>query len=372
MNNYSDDKAATGEGSSRKSIPRPIHYTRELNEKPASNEPKSSYTDDSEYLNEEYFLGKLGRSSRKYKASRTVSSTESLKTFDSSETNSMSGQPRSNNHPVLKSHSVGTMIVEMDDEVFSPPQNKLIEDSNAQIVRGDLGRGGQSGNSLSVEKIRRSQFGKVTLRPRRSRSADFVFVDGKKKPWNGHQKARKDKQQARYQYEVGAGVGGDFYIGDNSDSNESSENDDYCPPEINNYIPSEIEIKVLQLIENVENNLIKGSPKLVLEKLNLRFDDIPYHLLSTEPLCSKLHKLSLKNNSIYELSPVIVQGRMTGLSTLILQHCDLRSLPDNWNLPNLRILDLSHNKLSWVGVVSVDECFILLSQHKSYLETDYF
>lgn len=367
--NYSDDKA-----SNRKSIPRPIHYTRELNEKPASNEPKSSYTDDSEYLNEEYFLGKLGRSGRKYKASRTLSSTESLKTFDSSETNSMTGQPpRNNHHAVCKSHSVGTMIVEMDDEVFSPPQNKLIEDSNnAHIVRGDLGRGGQSGNSLSAEKLRRSQSGKVTLRPRRSRSADFVFVDGKKKSWNGHQKARKDKQQARYQYEVGAGVGGDFYIGDNSDSDESSENDDYGPPQVNNYNPSEIEIKVLQLIENVENNLIKGSPKLVLEKLNLRFDDIPYHLLSTEPLCSKLHKLSLKNNSIYELSSVIVQGRMTGLSTLILQHCDLRSLPDNWNLPNLRILDLSHNKLSWVGMVSVDKYFILLSQHNAYLETDYF
>ena len=133
--NYSDEKAAAGGSNSRKSIPRPIHYTRELNEKPASNEPKSSYTDDSEYLNEEYFLGKLGRSGRKYKASRTLPSTESLKTFDSSETNSMTGQPpRNNHHAVYKSHSVGTMIVEMDDEVFSPPQNKLIEDSNNNNV----------------------------------------------------------------------------------------------------------------------------------------------------------------------------------------------------------------------------------------------
>ena len=58
----------------------------------------------------------------------------------------------------------------------------------------------------------------------------------------------------------------------------------------------------------------------------------------------KLYKLNLAGNRLSTIpTPLIVQ--LTGLRVLDLSQCDLYTLPERWDLPSLKKLILSHNRI---------------------------
>uniref|UniRef100_A0A7S4J5Y0 Roc domain-containing protein n=1 Tax=Odontella aurita TaxID=265563 RepID=A0A7S4J5Y0_9STRA len=88
-----------------------------------------------------------------------------------------------------------------------------------------------------------------------------------------------------------------------------------------------------------------GKKKLTLRDLNLTSKEVPLDVICSPPLGSHLLKLCLAGNNMKYPPPRIVTD-LAGLRTLDLQQCGLLSLPDQkWDLPNLRKLDLGHNRL---------------------------
>jgi Leucine-rich repeat (LRR) protein len=85
--------------------------------------------------------------------------------------------------------------------------------------------------------------------------------------------------------------------------------------------------------------------KLVLNNLGLSAADIPVLDLCGTPLGNALHKLSLAGNRLGTVPAKLVQNLPT-LKHLDLSQCELHQLPDTWCLPQLKRLNLSHNRLT--------------------------
>jgi len=84
--------------------------------------------------------------------------------------------------------------------------------------------------------------------------------------------------------------------------------------------------------------------RLVLANLNLTEDELPIKKICGETLGSALYKLNLAGNRLSTIpTPLIVQ--LTGLRVLDLSQCDLYTLPERWDLPSLKKLILSHNRI---------------------------
>jgi len=98
------------------------------------------------------------------------------------------------------------------------------------------------------------------------------------------------------------------------------------------------------LIDQVESALFPFKKKLILANMNLTASELPVDDICTPEMCHNMNKLSLSGNRLGHVPERIVL-ELTGLRTLDLSQCDLRSLPPNWNLPFLKRLDLSHNRL---------------------------
>mmetsp|Transcript_35235 Transcript_35235/g.77159 ORF Transcript_35235/g.77159 Transcript_35235/m.77159 type:complete len:1750 (-) Transcript_35235:1573-6822(-) len=98
--------------------------------------------------------------------------------------------------------------------------------------------------------------------------------------------------------------------------------------------------------ERIEFELGKASVtnRLVLRGLNLRAKELPIPSILSFPLGKDLKKLCLAGNNLNHLPEVLVHS-LQGLRTMDLQQCGLFTLPDDWDLPNLRRLNLSHNYL---------------------------
>ena len=116
-----------------------------------------------------------------------------------------------------------------------------------------------------------------------------------------------------------------------------------------------VDSKINELIYHIVHNHVTKKPKLILARMNLTLKDIRLDLLLDDVLSEHLYKLSLSRNPLGGISPEIVQGGLRSLQTLNLQQCGLVELPDAWNLPMLRRLDLSHNKLSEIKEVGTSE-----------------
>jgi len=106
-------------------------------------------------------------------------------------------------------------------------------------------------------------------------------------------------------------------------------------------------IQVKLRLDQVEAVRFPFKKKLMLHNLNLTAADLPMEdLCHNTPLGKSLHKLSLAgNNQLGDVPAQLVQS-LPVLQTLDLSQCELHQLPDRWNLPELKRLNLSHNRLT--------------------------
>jgi Leucine-rich repeat (LRR) protein len=101
--------------------------------------------------------------------------------------------------------------------------------------------------------------------------------------------------------------------------------------------------RVNLLIDQCETVRFPFKKKLILSNMDLVPHDLPLEDLNA--LGPTLVKLSLARNRLMAIPDTIVL-RLTGLRTLDLSQCELCTLPPKWNLPQLRRLNLSHNRLT--------------------------
>jgi len=100
-------------------------------------------------------------------------------------------------------------------------------------------------------------------------------------------------------------------------------------------------------MEQIKLELGKASvtKRLFLRDLNLTAKELPIDSILSFPLGSDLTKISLAGNVLNYLPDPIVLS-LHGLKAMDLQQCGLVSLPEcEWELPALRRLNLSHNRL---------------------------
>lgn len=99
------------------------------------------------------------------------------------------------------------------------------------------------------------------------------------------------------------------------------------------------------LIDQCEIMRFPFKKRLVLANLDLSHDDVPVETICSDRLGSLLYKLSLAGNPLRKVpDPLVV--KLAGLRVLDLSQCDLPTLPERWELPNLKRLNLSHNRLA--------------------------
>ena len=104
--------------------------------------------------------------------------------------------------------------------------------------------------------------------------------------------------------------------------------------------------KVNLRLDQVEAVRFPFKKKLMLNNLNLTAADIPMKdLCNNTPLGNSLYKLSLAGNRLGAVPAKLVQS-LPALRTLDLSQCELHQLPDQWNLPKLTRLNLSHNRFT--------------------------
>ena len=142
--------------------------------------------------------------------------------------------------------------------------------------------------------------------------------------------------------------GNDFFIFDTSDMSDgiATISSSYAEDDSTMYYSDkEQELTGTEIQRHLDRLLhVNGKKKLILKDMNLSCKDIPVHKICSYPLGFQLHKLSLSGNKLISL-PEKLTVELTGLSTLDLSQCRLRALPSKWNLPNLKILNLSHNNI---------------------------
>lgn len=103
--------------------------------------------------------------------------------------------------------------------------------------------------------------------------------------------------------------------------------------------------KVNLLLDQCETVRFPFKKKLILSDLNLAASDIPVKDLCGTPLGQSLHKLSLAGNRLGYIPAKLVTN-LPMLKHFDLSQCELHQLPETWSLPNLRRLNLSHNRLT--------------------------
>ena len=87
------------------------------------------------------------------------------------------------------------------------------------------------------------------------------------------------------------------------------------------------------------------TKRLFLRDLNLTAKEVPVDAILSTPLGSELTKIALAGNLLNYLPDPLVRS-LSGLKTMDLQQCGLVSLPEcEWDMPHLRRLNLSHNRL---------------------------
>lgn len=99
------------------------------------------------------------------------------------------------------------------------------------------------------------------------------------------------------------------------------------------------------LIDQCEIVRFPFKKRLVLANLDLAHEDVPVETIcAPDRLGPLLYKLSLAGNPLCKVpDPLVV--KLAGLRVLDLSQCNLLTLPERWELPHLKRLNLSHNRL---------------------------
>ena len=98
------------------------------------------------------------------------------------------------------------------------------------------------------------------------------------------------------------------------------------------------------ILDQCETVRFPFKKRLILANMNLAQDEIPVDQICSDKLGAALHKLSLAGNRLNAIPREFV-ANLKALRVLDVSQCDLTSVPDNWNLPCLKRLNLSHNKI---------------------------
>ncbi len=94
--------------------------------------------------------------------------------------------------------------------------------------------------------------------------------------------------------------------------------------------------RVNLMLDQAETVRFPFKKKLILENMGLIASEVPVKDLQNTSLGNSLYKLSL--------APQLVVCLPT-LKHLDLSQCELHQLPEKWNLPLLKRLNLSHNRI---------------------------
>jgi hypothetical protein len=103
--------------------------------------------------------------------------------------------------------------------------------------------------------------------------------------------------------------------------------------------------KIALLLDACETIRFPFKKKLMLNSLHMTAADIPVKDLYGTVLGQSLYKLSLSGNRLSTIPRKLVTC-LPSLKSMDISQCELHQLPERWNLPQLRRLNLSHNRLS--------------------------
>ena len=95
----------------------------------------------------------------------------------------------------------------------------------------------------------------------------------------------------------------------------------------------------------IDLNPNERKKKLAFADMNLCCSTIPMKELCGTPLGGTLQRLSLASNPLREVPPELVV-RLPALQILDLSRCQLHQLPQKFQLPNLKVLNLQNNELT--------------------------
>ncbi|KAL7541201.1 hypothetical protein ACHAXR_010718 [Thalassiosira sp. AJA248-18] len=98
------------------------------------------------------------------------------------------------------------------------------------------------------------------------------------------------------------------------------------------------------LMDQCETVKFPFKKRLILANLNLSHEEIPVDQICSHRLGSALYKLSLAGNRLGSIPDDLIV-KLTGLRALDFSQCDLHSIPEKWDLPSLKKLNLSHNRI---------------------------
>lgn len=109
------------------------------------------------------------------------------------------------------------------------------------------------------------------------------------------------------------------------------------------------------LMDQCETVRFPFKKRLILANLNLSHDEIPVDQICSDRLGSALYKLSLAGNRLHSIPEQLI-AKLTGLRVLDFSQCDLHRIPEKWDLPSLKKLNLSHNCIK--GFLAEVSCFV--------------
>ena len=124
--------------------------------------------------------------------------------------------------------------------------------------------------------------------------------------------------------------------------------------------------KINVILDQCENVRFPFKKKLMLNNLKLSTADIPVKDLYGTSLGNSLHKLSLAGNRLGSIPSKLVTC-LPVLKDIDFTQCELHHLPERWDLPLLKRLNLSHNHLT-----EFPEEVSCIELHHDYIQSQVF
>lgn len=107
---------------------------------------------------------------------------------------------------------------------------------------------------------------------------------------------------------------------------------------------TQLQHKIALLLDACETIRFPFKKKLILNALHMTAADIPVKDLYGTVLGQSLYKLSMSGNRLSTVPRKLVTC-LPSLKSMDISQCELHQIPDKWNLPQLKRLNMSHNRL---------------------------